>query len=149
MIIDQLDNGLFYFALNERLHRALLYLQKTDLSSLPVGKHEIEGQRIFALVEEFKTKPAEQGIWEAHRKYLDIHYVIAGREKIGYAAIKHMRPGAYDVEKDLGIFEGEGDFMVARPGTFIIMFPQDVHRPGMAVQEPEPIKKLVMKVEME
>ena len=148
MIVDQLDNGLFYFALNERLRRALLYLQKTDLSALPVGKHGIEGQRIFALVEEFETKPVDQGTWEAHRKYLDIHCVIAGREKIGYAPIKHMRPGAYDAEKDFGIFEGEGDFMVAHPGIFIIMFPQDVHMPGIALKEPEWIKKLVMKIEI-
>jgi YhcH/YjgK/YiaL family protein len=149
MIIDRLDNGLFYFKLNDRLHRALLYLQQTDLSALPAGKHEIEGQRVFALVEEFKTKPLDQGVWEAHRKYLDIHCVIAGREKIGYAPLKALRPSAaYDAEKDIEFFEGSGDFLIASPGTFIMMLPQDAHKPGLSVQEPEWIKKLVMKIEV-
>ncbi|RPI75765.1 MAG: DUF386 domain-containing protein [Desulfobacteraceae bacterium] len=148
MIVDQLENALFYSKLHERVRRALLYLQNTDLSALPVGRHAIEGQRIFASVEEFMTKPVDQGIWEAHRKYLDIHCVLQGREKIGYAPIGHMRPGLFDAEKDFGVFEGEGDFFIARPGAFIIMFPWDVHMPGLAVQEPERLKKLVMKVEM-
>jgi YhcH/YjgK/YiaL family protein len=149
MIIDQLDNAAFYFSLNERLHQALLYLQKTDLSTLPLGKHAIDGKHTFVLVEEFKTKPAEQGSWEAHRKYLDIHCVIEGREKIGYAPINAMRPGAYDAEKDLWFFEGEGEFLIERPETFIIMAPQDVHMPGIALKEPEWIRKLVMKIEID
>lgn len=146
MIIDQLSNVLLYFPLNNRLEKAFRYLQETHIASLPPGRYEIAGPEIYVTVQEFCTKPMEQGFWEAHRKYIDIHCVLEGVERIGYANIDCLRPGKYDEEKDLGVFEGEGAFYTLVPGSFVVMMPQDAHMPGIALKDPQPIKKLVVKI---
>lgn len=150
MIIDQLHNANFYFSLGERIEEALRYLQETPIASLPTGKYEIAGTHVYANIQEFTTKPIEQGFWEAHRKYMDIHYVLKGAERIGYISIDHLRAGKYEEEKDLCLFESkdpyEGIFYTLLPGTFVIMMPQDAHMPGIALNDPQPIKKLVIKI---
>jgi YhcH/YjgK/YiaL family protein len=146
MIIDQLSHVSLYFPLSNRLEKALRFLQETDIASLPPGKIEIAGADIYATVQEFFTKPMEQGFWEAHRKYIDIHCMLEGMERIGYANIDRLRPGKYDDEKDLWFFEGQGAFYTAAPGSFVIMMPQDAHMPGIALKDPEPVKKLVVKI---
>ncbi|MCU0285482.1 MAG: YhcH/YjgK/YiaL family protein [Acidobacteria bacterium] len=149
MIIDQLSNASFYFPLHERLAKALHYLQDNAASSLPPGKYEIAGTDVYASVQESMTKPLEQGFWEAHRKYIDIHYVLEGAERIGYKPVAHLGAGKYDEVKDLLLFEGEGGegtFYTTFPGTFIIMMPQDAHMPGIAIDTPQPYKKMVIKI---
>lgn len=152
MIIDQLSNANIYFPLSEQIEKALRYLQETPIASLTTGKYEIAGTHVYANIQESITKPLEQGFWEAHRKYIDIHYVLEGVERIGYVSLDHLRAGTYDEEKDLCLFEGEvkgsggGVFYTLLPGTFVIMMPQDAHMPGIALKEPQPIKKLVIKI---
>ncbi|HLP61161.1 MAG TPA: YhcH/YjgK/YiaL family protein [Candidatus Deferrimicrobium sp.] len=147
MIIDQLSNAGCYFSLGGRMEKALRYLQETSIAALPPGKYEIAGKYIYATIQESCTKPLEQGFWEAHRQYIDIHCVIEGAERIGYAPIDHLQEDKYDEEKDLVLFqEGEGAFYTALPGTFVIMMPQDAHMPGIALKYPRPIKKLVIKI---
>jgi YhcH/YjgK/YiaL family protein len=146
MIIDQLSHVSLYFPLSQRFEKAFRYLQETQIDSLSPGKYEIDGTNIYATVQEFCTKPMEQGFWEAHRKYIDIHCVLEGAERIGYANINGLRPGDYDEEKDLWVFAGEGAFYSLTPGNFAVMMPQDAHMPGIALKDPQPIKKLVVKI---
>jgi YhcH/YjgK/YiaL family protein len=83
MIIDNLKNAKLYYNLNDRMARAFKFLDERDLAKLEVGKHEIEVDNIYASVEEYQTKPKEEGRWEGHRKYLDIQYMIKGQELMG------------------------------------------------------------------
>ena len=53
-----------------------------------MGKIPIQGDQVFALVQDNTTKPRAQGTWEAHRKYIDVQFLTAGVEEIGYANIK-------------------------------------------------------------
>jgi biofilm protein TabA len=99
-----------------------------------------------AKVQDYRTKPREQGFWEAHRAYIDVQYVASGCESIGYAHISRLRAGRYDAEADLLKLEGEGEYVTARPGTFVILFPQDAHMPAIAVGTPGPVRKIVVKV---
>ena len=146
MIIDQLKNVSWYFGMNEKLTRALQYLQNTDLSGIGQGKYEIDGFDGYAIVQQYETRPKEKGLWEAHRRYIDIQYVVSGTELIGYANLNHMKAGDYDEVKDLLPFQGDGDFFVVREGTFVILTPQDAHMPGIAVSTPQLVKKVVLKV---
>ena len=52
MIIDALANMDFYKNLNESLYKGLRFLKETDLAALPVGRYEIDGDAVFALVQE-------------------------------------------------------------------------------------------------
>jgi YhcH/YjgK/YiaL family protein len=146
MILDQLQNAAWYFGAHERLTKALRYLQNTELSHHASGRYEIEGNGIFMLVQEYETKPREKGFWEAHRQYMDIQYVASGVELMGYANLNALRVDEYDESRDFVPAFGEGMFFEMHAGAFAIFAPQDAHMPGIAVGEPQPVRKIVMKV---
>lgn len=66
MIIDALANLEFYKELNEQLYKGLKFLKGTDVAALPVGRYEIDGNAVFALVQEYETQLPEKCHWEAH-----------------------------------------------------------------------------------
>lgn len=146
MIIDQLKNASFYFGMSKKIETALSYLLDTDLPNMKPGRYEIDGPDMYALMQNYETKSKENGFWEAHRKYIDIQYVIKGTELIGYANIDHLNPGEYDDVKDLLVLYGDGVFPEVRAGTFVILMPQDAHMPGIAVTTSQSVAKIVVKV---
>jgi len=146
MIIDQINNSHLYYALHPRIKPAFDYLNRTDLSSLIAGKYEIDGENLYALVQQYHSKPIEQGSWEAHRRYMDLQMIILGAEKIGYANIDCMTQGIFDANIDFLPLFGEGDFLTLQPGNFALLLPQDAHMPGIAIAFPAPVKKIVIKI---
>jgi YhcH/YjgK/YiaL family protein len=149
MIVDLLKNADLYGGINSRLSIALKYLQTTDLEKLQIGKHEIMGSEIFAVVSEYNSKSFGEAKWEAHQKYADIQVLISGEEKMGYAHLQTMKiTESYNSEKDIVFLDGHGDYINAKPGAFVIFFPHDAHQPGVAVNGSIPVKKVVVKVLM-
>ena len=148
MIIDTLANAALYFALGERIAVALEYLRENDCIRLPAGKIPIQGEQIYALVQDNTTKPRDQGVWEAHRKYIDVQFVAAGVEEMGYANIQTLTvKKPYDEQVDYALFEGSGSFVTVPAGSFTIFFPEDGHIPGSAVAgKPAAVRKVVVKV---
>jgi YhcH/YjgK/YiaL family protein len=121
---------------------------KQDLKSLEVGKYPLVGDQVFAMVSEYETKNPQDAKWEAHRKYIDLQYVVAGQELIGVLPLgKGTDPKDYNEQKDLIFFgEQDGEFFTATPDCFFLFFPDDVHRPCMMIEQSEPVKKLVIKI---
>ena len=146
MIVDRLDNRNFYATLNRDIARGLDFLADTDLAGLELGRHDIEGDRIFALVTEYETKPKADAGWEAHRKYHDIQLVVFGEEEIGYNNLRLMDQGNYDQDKDFQGLQGSGDMIALRPGVFALFTPQDAHAPGLVHGRSQPVRKVVVKV---
>ena len=146
MIFDQLSNAHLYAALGRPIETALEYLKRTDLAGLSPGRHEIEGVGIYASVSEYTTKLPDAGRWEAHRRYIDLQYVVHGTERIGHAPVDMLRAEPYDEEKDVMWLSGDGQFVTLVPGDFMLLFPTDAHMPGMAVDAPVAVKKVVVKI---
>ncbi len=135
------------------LTRGLEYLRDTDFSKVEPGRVEIDGTAIYALIQEYQPAPREEKKPEAHRKYIDIQYVFQGSEIIGYGLESPAIEIAEDrlAEKDLLLyrpFPNEMD-LILTPGTYVILFPQDVHRPGCLHQKAGQVKKVVVKVRMD
>ena len=146
MIVDRLNNLELYRGLAPRWVRALEFLRDADGMSLSLGRHELDGDRLFALVQEYSTKPADQCRWEAHQRYCDVQFLVRGQECIGVANIGEMRvEQPYDSERDVAFFAGEGDIITLRAGSFAIFSPEDVHRPCMVSGPSEPVRKIVVK----
>jgi YhcH/YjgK/YiaL family protein len=150
MIKDTLNYIGFYKNLSPNMATAIAYLVETDFSQLEPGKYAVSGDDVFVMVSQSTTRPLSEGKWEAHRKYIDIQCVISGREQIGYANIDQMRVVLpYDGDKDILFLDGPcDDELVLLPGDFTILWPQDAHRPGIAVGEPSTVKKAVVKVRL-
>ncbi len=146
MIIDQLVNASQYYGLGSRIEAAFHYLRETDLQNAAVDRYAIDGDQIYAMVQEYDSKPKAEGFWESHRKYLDVQYVASGVEHMGYAPTSNLAAGAYQEENDFIRLEGDGEFFLLREGFFCILAPQDAHMPGMAVDQTQPVKKVVVKV---
>ena len=149
MIVDRIENAMMYRSVGARVSAALNYLRQTDFSSVPDGRHELDGDRLFAVVQRYRTKPPQEARWEAHRKYVDVQYVVAGQERMGYAPLSDglaiRKP--YDPEKDLIFYDVRGDLFEVTAGGLAIFAPQDVHAPGLAAGEP-PVVGEVLKVVM-
>jgi YhcH/YjgK/YiaL family protein len=147
MITDLLLRAETYVNLSPGIRQAFEFLRRPDLTVLPPGTYEIDGRRVFALVQEYQSKPADAGRWEAHRRYIDLQYVVSGRERFGFAAVGRMPAAAYDDEKDIERPQGEGVFLDLRAGEFVLAWPGEVHMPGMAAGEPAPVRKIVVKIQ--
>jgi YhcH/YjgK/YiaL family protein len=147
MVIDKITNAQLYYGLGKRITLALKYLKETDFSGIEPGRYEIDGSNVYALVQVYESKLPDTGKWEGHRKYIDIQYVAEGSELIGYANIERMKTiCGYDEEKDFILFEGKGDFLSVPAGTFALLWPHDVHMPGIAADIPRTVKKVIVKV---
>ncbi|MCC5463813.1 YhcH/YjgK/YiaL family protein [Pelosinus baikalensis] len=137
-------------ALSPALQRGLLYLINTDLSSLPVGRHDIEGDTIFASVSEYETEPKEKRKPEAHQKYIDIQYVVSGEEMIGCSPLSPEYEVLQDelTLRDLIFYQGvqQEVELLLKPGIYAVLFPNDVHRPNCTLHSATKVKKVVLKI---
>jgi biofilm protein TabA len=132
------------------LLRGLDYLRDTDFSKQPAGKYDIEGTGMVALVQNNLTAPRAERKAEAHRRYIDIQYVLSGSEIIGYGLANPANEVLDDKleEKDAIFFKNikqEID-LILTGGMYAIFFPTDVHRPGCVHGEPSQVRKVVVKV---
>lgn len=126
---------------------AFAFIKDHDLETLSNGKHEIDGENVFASVTEGPTKYIDSTQWESHRKYIDLQYVIDGEELIAVNPVAHStltRP--YDAKRDAANYTAHGKTYKATPTTFFIFFPTDAHRPGITPGGNKVVKKLVVKV---
>ena len=149
MILDRLENAKLYFSLNPRFAAAFEFLRRKDLASLPAGRHEIDGSRLYALVETKPGRGRAGAKMEVHHKYIDIQFAIAGTDDMGWKAASQCRQpqGEFDAEKDRIFYSDAADVWVALPpGTFAIFFPGDAHAPLAGSGE---LHKAVVKVSAE
>jgi len=148
MILDILENRSRYTGVSPEIERALEYLASTDFSALENGKHPIEGDELFALVLTYETEPESVRSFEAHRRYIDIQYILSGREIIYWAALQELAPkDEYSVEKDILFLSGtERARLQLSPGSFAVFYPQDAHKPNCTWEKPQQVRKVVVKV---
>jgi YhcH/YjgK/YiaL family protein len=147
MVTDHLDRAHRYRLLAPRIAQALDHVRATDFRPIPDGKYPIDGDRLFALVQRYTTKPVHEGRWEAHRAYIDLQCVFEGVEQIGYAPLDTLTAEPYDADRDLMWLEGHGEFVTMRSGRFMLLWPEDAHMPGIAAgQSPVPVLKVVVKI---
>lgn len=148
MIIDSISNRQIYRGIGSGIERALDYLANTDFAALEDGKHEIDGDELFALVSTYDTEPESVRSFEAHRKYLDVQYILSGREIIYWAPQAELTPaGEYSEEKDIVFLSGEARARLQlTPGSFTLFYPEDAHKPNCAWNDPGAVRKTVVKV---
>lgn len=149
MIFDKIQNAAIYYPLHPKFKPAFEYIAQIDINTIPTGRHEVDGDAMYALVQEYNTKLTEEGKWEAHRRYIDLQYVVQGTEGMGYANIHDLQQGEYAREKDFLPLFGVGEQLALKKGYFVLLFPEDAHMPGMALGNPVPVRKIVLKIAVE
>ena len=132
---------------------ALEYLRLTDFSKLEAGRYPIDGEHVFALVQEPLTQNWEAGLPEFHARYIDIQCLLEGAEGIGYSPANANLVKITDqlAERDIAfVAQQENESrLVLVPGMFAIFFPGELHRPCRAPNAPMRIKKVVIKIALD
>ena len=147
MVIDKIENLRMYEQLHPLFAKTFDYLEETDFNQLTSGKHIIDGEDIFALLQEYETKNATDCMLEGHQKYIDIQYVLNGEEIMGITSFANqnvLKP--YHVDHDIAFYDGEYSPVKVAKGNFTIFFPGDLHMPCLKVNSPALVKKVVVKI---
>ena len=131
---------------SEPLLRGLDFLSGTDFSNLSDGRYELDGDD-YVNIQTYTTKPDAD--FEAHRDYVDIQYMISGEEMIGVTDYNKCQTTVeYDSEKDIEFLSGEGEYHLMKSGDFMVLYPEDAHKPSISadVDFPSAVRKAVVKV---
>jgi len=146
MILDTLENAGRYERLNPLFAAAFRWLRQADPSQLAPGRIEVDGERLFIVVDHKDGRGRAGAKLELHRKYIDIQLSTSGCDEIGWSPASECRAalGAFDAAKDIGKFDdAPRTWVTVPPGTFAIFFPEDGHAP-LGAQGP--LRKLIAKV---
>ena len=149
MILDNLAQWRQYRAILPRFDQAFAFLQQvTDQTK--VGRHEISGEDVFAFVQQHVAKPVAERQYESHRKYIDVQYVVRGREIMYWAPLPLLTNVTmlFDAEQDAALYGliPQGVPVKVTAGQFTIFFPEDGHIPSCAWDDPAEVLKVVVKV---
>ena len=139
-----------YCSIHPRFQKAFDAMVSLAAQPFEKGRHEVDGDEIFINAAEYDTKPRENSIFEAHRKYVDIMLMLDGEERIGCKQVDKLfnitQP--YDENGDALIAAMEQEFtsVYLAPGDMVVFFPEDGHAPGMDWNGSSHVKKLIAKV---
>jgi biofilm protein TabA len=157
VIADRLEHLGRYLGLEARLDRGLKALQRLA-GEPPVadGRLELSGEELYAGLSSYLTAEPAGKPFEAHRRYIDLQAVLSGRELLYWAPLAGLKArSAYSEAEDLAVFEdppGGGVGVPLEAGMFVVLFPQDAHKPGCRARPDvestrgEKVRKLVLKV---
>lgn len=148
MIFDTLENIKNYKGLG-RVYTALKFLAETDFSQMELGRYELEGNDIYYMVQSYDTDPTKT-IAEAHKKYIDIQFMVEGEELIGVAPISCEKIETQAIpENDVWFYECKTEAMTLIEGSFMVLYPNDLHCPGVATNNKAmTCRKVVVKVKV-
>ena len=147
MIIARLEDAPQYRGIHPRLDRALALLTPDVLAAVGNERQLLEGDALTVTRFDLKTSTDEARLFEYHEQYIDIFTLAEGRERIDTADA-----GAVTLLERQGDYRGgratPGQRVILTPGRFLVLFPGEAHRPGMAVCAPEDIARIVFKVRL-
>ena len=148
MIFDTLKNIGNYKGLG-RVYTALEFLAKTDFSNMELGKYELDGDNIFYMVQSYDTDP-DKTIAEAHKKYIDIQFMVKGEELIGVAPMGLDEKETEAIpQNDVWFYECKTESITLIENSFMVLYPNDLHCPGVATNNtPMTCRKVVVKVKV-
>ena len=133
-----------------RFAKALAFLARPDLATLPCGRYEIDGDNCWAMVQDADLKPfGEVQHPEVHGTYIDIQAPITGPETIGLLALTPEARAqiTFDAKKDIGFFDAKTEPVTLQPGDFaVLMPPLGAHAPCRSLDGARAIRKLVIKI---
>src|ERR1035437_5326306 len=150
MIVTDLKNIENQMAMTADFHKAIDFLRRPDIHSLIDGKVDIDGERVFALIQRHETVMTDVPKFEFHRKYIDIQYIVSGEEMIGWAPTDRITiTEEYDTDRDIcfGTVPKAGiTGLLVKAGQLAALYPEDGHAPKLAAEESSEVVKVVVKI---
>ncbi|MCQ2348146.1 MAG: YhcH/YjgK/YiaL family protein [Paludibacteraceae bacterium] len=135
MILDKLENADLYFEVVPRFREFMEFYNANDLEELPACKLKLQGDDLFVNIMDFTGKEEKDCKMESHRDYIDIQIPVNGDEMMGWKAQEDCQQVAseYNEDKDMALYNDPQTATIMVPkGHFVVFFPSDGHRPGIA-----------------
>ena len=149
MIYDLIENKDLYTKLGDKYVKAFDFIANAIKNGVETGKHVIDGDDVYANVSVYETKT--EGVYESHKNYIDLQFVLEGHEQIFWKNIKDCTiTKEYDAEGDYMLLDAEDPVVLDMPeGTFALLYPEDVHAPSRAYKAVSAVKKIVVKIKVD
>lgn len=145
MILAKNKEAAHYRGLHPRLDRVLDLLTDEFLASVGTETNKLEGDALYVTRFDYDTLPFEETFFEAHKRYLDVHVMLRGCERVDIAHPEGLTQ--FDHQGDFYGYHGEAEqSVILRPGDFLVVYPGDAHRLKIAVDKPEAVSKAVFKL---
>lgn len=145
--IDKVQFAQQYHQNKTSWDKAFAFLKETDLQALKPGRHDIDGDNVFGLVNEAPSKDYDKTAFESHLNYIDLHFIINGEENMGKAPLADVKlDKPYNEKSDIMFYTGDGKIYTVREKNFILFFPSDAHRPNITPGGNKVVKKIVIKI---
>ena len=103
-------------------------------SETPCGRIDIDGDDIFAKIEEYQARLPEECLFESHLEYVDVQSCLLGAEGMHFLNIADCKVVRSELTKDYIGYMPKSlwyNEIAVHPGEAVIFFPQDAHRPQM------------------
>lgn len=133
-------------------HKAVEFIRSHEQQNYPLGKFDIDGEDMFAVISELESVLPKERKAECHKKYIDFQYLIdSSQEEIILAAKTSEHNYCIEDqldEEDYALYDkvaGESEIRLT-PGMFAVFFPSDLHRPVCSDPGGVYMKKLVVKI---
>lgn len=148
MIYAKNADALAYRGIHPNLDLALEHITPEFLASLRDNQRvELKGDLVYCTQFTYETIPQEESFFEAHRRYLDIHIMVEGEERVDMNRPEDLKLTDAQEGNDFYAYQGESwHSTVLKPGEFLVVFPGDAHRIKVQVDGPKTVSKAVFKV---
>lgn len=137
----------------EALKKLIHIFQTTDFNQIAEGKHNVDNDDIFFIVNEYTTKNPMEARPEDHQKYVDLQFVFEGEERFGVTQNYQnlIADTDYDGQKDIRFYQpsNQYDLIHFYKGMYMVLMPQDIHVPGLNMADGQrSVKKIVGKINL-
>ena len=109
MILDSMKNAKQYVALHPRFAEVFAFLSSPSAQAFKEGRTELDGKELYVIASNGSGKTTTDARLETHHRYIDIHYLIAGRESMGWKSADRCEDveQPYDPERDIMFFSDD------------------------------------------
>ena len=145
MIFAKLTDAADYRGIHPRLDRVIDCLNEEFLHQVGTQTQKLEDDLLYVTRFDYETIPLEEAFFEAHKKYLDVHLMLQGTERVDISHPDVLT--LFDHKDDFYAYQGEAEqTLLLSPGSFLVVFPGDAHRIKVQVKGPENVSKVVFKL---
>lgn len=147
MIYDYLDQLNRYRGLHANIDLAIDFLDKTDLTQLELGRNEVAGDQVFALVQNNTLNDQPSDSFEYHERYMDLQFLLEGNEHFRYTRSSEGVIQEFDAVNDFGLIRSSTGLDLELNGqTFAMVWPGEYHQPNQLGRGGQSVKKVVVKI---
>lgn len=126
------------------------YVKQNDLSQVPAGRIELDGDRLFINVADAQLMEREAQKLEVHRAYIDVHFPLSGTEVVGWSALDNIdveSEAPFNEESDFALYPAAAStYVEVHPGECLVVYPEDAHAPIIGKGS---LRKLIAKVRIQ